>query len=271
MASAPGDFQQLKQRLRGMWMAGDFGQIARLNEQEGVEFANRLDLKPGMKVLDVACGTGNQSLPAARAGADVTGLDIAPNLLEQARKRAQAEGLKIEFIEGDAEQLPQSSASFDVVMSMFGAMFAPRPDKVASELLRVCRPGGFVAMGNWTPEGFVGTMFTITAKHSPPPPGVPPPVLWGDPKTVAERFSAAARVDSRKRELLFEFPFSPADAVEYFKEYFGPTKMTFARLDASAQEALTRELVGHWEAHNEGDDAKTRIKAEYLEVRAEVA
>jgi ubiquinone/menaquinone biosynthesis C-methylase UbiE len=239
MASAPGDFQQLKQRLRGMWMAGDFGQIARLNEQEGVEFANRLDLKPGMKVLDVACGTGNQSLPAARAGADVTGLDIAPNLLEQARKRAQAEGLKIEFIEGDAEQLPQSSASFDVVMSMFGAMFAPRPDKVASELLRVCRPGGFVAMGNWTPEGFVGTMFTITAKHSPPPPGVPPPVLWGDPKTVAERFSAAARVDSRKRELLFEFPFSPADAVEYFKEYFGPTKMTFARLDASAQEALS--------------------------------
>ena len=180
-----------------MWMAGDFGQIARLNESEGVEFVNRLNLKPGMKVLDVACGTGNTSIPAAKTGAEVTGLDIAPNLLEQARKRAQVEGLKIEFIEGDAEQLPQGDASFDVVISMFGAMFAPRPELVASELLRVCRPGGSVAMGNWTPEGFVGTMFKITAKHSPPPQGVPAPVLWGDPKTVSERFSAAARVESR--------------------------------------------------------------------------
>jgi ubiquinone/menaquinone biosynthesis C-methylase UbiE len=271
MASAPGSFQELKQRLRGMWMAGDFGQIARLNEQEGVEFVDRLDLKPGMKVLDVACGTGNQSLPAARAGAEVTGLDIAPNLLEQGRKRAQAEGLKIEFIEGDAEQLPQSAATFDVVMSMFGAMFAPRPDKVASELLRVCRPGGFVSMGNWTPDGFVGKMFAVTAKHAPPPPGVPAPVLWGDARTVAERFSAAARVNSQKRELLFEYPFSPAETVEYFKQFFGPTKMTFARLDPPAQEALTRDLVQHWEAHNEAGADKVRIKAEYLEVRAEVA
>ena len=254
-----------------MWMAGDFGRIARLNESEGAEFVNRWNLQPGMKVLDVACGTGNTSIPAAKTGADVTGLDIAPNLLEQARKRAQVEGLKVEFIEGDAEQLPQADGSFDAVMSMFGAMFAPRPELVASELLRVCRPGGFVAMGNWTPEGFVGTMFKITAKHSPPPPGVPAPVLWGDPKTVAERFSAAARVESRKRELLFEFPFSPSEAVEYFKQYFGPTKMTFARLDAPAQEALTQDLVRHWEAHNEGGAAKTRIKAEYLEVRAEVA
>jgi len=271
MASASGDFQELKQRLRGMWMAGDFGQIARLNEREGVEFVSRLDLKPGMKVLDVACGTGNQSLPAARAGADVTGLDLAPNLLEQARQRAQSEGLKIEFVEGDAEQLPQGDASFDVVMSMFGAMFAPRPDKVASELLRVCRPGGFVAMGNWTPDGFVGNMFRITAKHSPPPPGVPAPVLWGDPNTVAERFSPAARVNSRKRELLFEYPFGPAEVVEHFKQYFGPTKTTFARLDAPAQEALKKDLVRHWEAHNEGGAEKVRIKAEYLEVRAEVA
>ena len=135
-------------------MAGDFGQIARLNEARASNSSIAWNLKPGMKVLDVACGTGNTSIPAAKTGADVTGLDIAPNLLEQARKRAQVEGLKIEFIEGDAEQLPQADASFDAVISMFGAMFAPRPELVASELLRVCRPGGFVAMGNWTPEGF---------------------------------------------------------------------------------------------------------------------
>jgi ubiquinone/menaquinone biosynthesis C-methylase UbiE len=271
MASAPKDFQELKQRMRGMWMAGDFGQIARLNEREGIEFVQRLDLKPGMRVLDVACGTGNQSIPAAKAGAEVTGLDIAPNLLEQARARAKSEELNIQFIEGDAEQLPQPDGSFDVVMSMFGAMFAPRPERVASELLRVCKPGGVVAMGNWTPEGFVGEMFKITAKHAPPPPGVPAPSLWGDPETVAERFSAAARVNSWKRDFLFEYPFGPTEIVEYFKQHFGPTKTTFARLDAAAQEALTRDLVRHWEAHNEGSGDKTLIKAEYLEVRAEVA
>lgn len=270
MASAPKDFQELKQRMRSMWMAGDFGQIARLNEREGIEFVERLDLKPGMKVLDVACGTGNQSIPAAKAGAEVTAVDIAPNLLEQARARAKSEGLNIQFVEGDAEQLPQSDGSFDLVMSMFGAMFAPRPEAVASELLRVCRPGGVIAMGNWTPDGFVGSMFQITAKHAPPPPGVPAPSLWGNPKTVAERFSAAARVNSWKREFFFEYPFSPTEMVEYFKQYFGPTKMTFARLDTAAQEALTRDLVRHWEAHNEGSADKTFIRAEYLEVRAEV-
>ena len=254
-----------------MWMAGDFGQIARLNAGAGVEFVQRLDLKPGTKVLDVACGTGNTSLPAAKAGAKVTGVDIAPNLLEQAHNRARSEGLQIEFIEGDAEQLPHDDASFDAVISMFGAMFAPRPASVASELLRVCRPGGFVAMGNWTPNGFVGNMFKLTGKYSPPPPGVPSPLLWGDEKTVEERLAAAARVTTRKHELLFEFPYRPAEAVEHFKQYFGPTKTTFARLDAKGQEELTNELVRHWENHNEARDGSTFIRAEYLDVRAEVA
>ena len=135
-----------------------------------------------MKVLDVACGTGNQSIPAARAGAEVIGLDIAPNLLEQARKRAADENLKIEFIEGDAEKLPYDAARFDVVMSMFGAMFAPRPEVVAAELLRVCRPGGLIAMGNWTPEGFVGQMFKITCR----------------PRSAAARHACAFAVGSRE-------------------------------------------------------------------------
>ena len=186
MATGPDSFAELKQRLRASWMAGDFGEIANLNAREGEEFIQRINLKPGTKVLDVACGTGNQSIPAARTGADVIGLDLAPNLLEQARKRAADEKLKIEFIEGDAEKLPYDAAHFDVVLSMFGAMFAPRPEVVAAELLRVCRPGGLIAMGNWTPEGFVGQMFQITARHAPPPPGMLPPSLWGVEKVVTE-------------------------------------------------------------------------------------
>lgn len=275
MAALPDALAELKQRLRASWIAGDFGQIARLNAQGAEDFIARLNLKPGMKVLDIACGTGNQSIPAARTGAQVIGLDIAPNLLEQARQRAQSENLKIEFVEGDAEKLPYPAAQFDVVLSMFGAMFAPRPDVVASELKRVCRPGGLIAMGNWTPEGFVGQMFQITARHAPPPPGMLPPSLWGVEKVVAERLGAGAgkiaRLETKKQELLFDYPFSPADAVAFFRKYFGPTQTTFARLDEPAQKALADDLTQHWASKNLGDANHTRVKAEYLEVRATMA
>ncbi len=275
MAAFPDGFAELKQRLRASWMAGDFGQIARLNAKGAEDFISRLNLKPGMKVLDVACGTGNQSIPAARTGAQVTGLDIAPNLLEQARQRAASENLKIEFTEGDAENLPYPAAQFDVVLSMFGAMFAPRPEVVAAELKRVCRPGGLIAMGNWTPEGFVGQMFQITARHAPPPPGIQPPSLWGVEKVVAERLGAGpgkiARLETTKQELNFDYPFSPAEAVAFFRKYFGPTQTTFARLDEPAQKALAEDLTQHWARKNIGDADHTVIKAEYLEVHARMA
>lgn len=275
MAAFPDGFAELKQRLRASWMAGDFGQIARLNAKGAEDFISRLNLKPGMKVLDVACGTGNQSIPAARTGAQVTGLDIAPNLLEQARQRAASENLKIEFTEGDAENLPYPAAQFDVVLSMFGAMFAPRPEVVAAELKRVCRPGGLIAMGNWTPEGFVGQMFQITARHAPPPPGIQPPSLWGVEKVVAERLGAGpgkiARLETTKQELNFDYPFSPAEAVAFFRKYFGPTQTTFARLDEPAQKALAEDLTQHWAKKNIGDADHTVIKAEYLEVHARMA
>ncbi|MHB8754475.1 MAG: class I SAM-dependent methyltransferase [Candidatus Acidiferrales bacterium] len=270
-SAGAGGFAELKQKMRATWMAGDFGEIARLNERGAEEFVARLSLKPGMKVLDVACGTGNQSIPAARTGATVTGLDLAPNLLEQARKRAEAEGLKIDFIEGDAEKLPQSAGEFDVVLSMFGAMFAPRPEAAASELMRVCRPGGLIAMGNWTPGGFVGQMFKISARHVPPPPGVPSPLLWGDESVVAERFGPRAEVQATKRELMFDHPFGPAETVAFFRKYFGPTQIAFARLDAAGQKALADDLTNHWAAHNEGDAHHTVTKAEYLEVHARIA
>jgi SAM-dependent methyltransferase len=275
MAALPdglAELAELKQRLRASWMAGDFGQIARLNAAEAESFIARIHLKPGMKVLDVACGTGNQSIPAARTGAQITGLDIAPNLLEQARERAQQENLNIEFIEGDAENLPYPAGQFDVVLSMFGAMFAPRPEVVASELKRVCRPGGLVAMGNWTPEGFVGQMFKLTARHAPPPPGMLPPSLWGVEKVVAERLGGpGVRLQTSKQELLFDYPFGPGDAVAFFRKYFGPTQTTFARLDQAAQKALAEDLTAHWAKNNLGDANHTLIKAEYLEVHATMA
>src|SRR6266850_7376671 len=213
--------------MKSTWMAGDFGQIARVAERSAEEFVGRLGLHPGMRVLDVACGTGNQSVPAARTGAEVIGLDIAPNLLEQAKERARNENLTITFVEGDAEQLPYENGQFDVVLSMFGAMFAPRPECVASELLRVCRPGGLVAMGNWTPGGFVGQMFKITSRHAPPPPDVPAPSLWGDEKVVTQRLGGKTRLEMTRQHLLFDYPFPPSDAVAFFRKYFGPTQMTF--------------------------------------------
>jgi ubiquinone/menaquinone biosynthesis C-methylase UbiE len=189
--SAP-DLSELKSRMKATWMAGDFGQIATFTAKAAEEFVQRLGIAHGAKVLDVACGTGNTAIPAARAGADVTGIDIASNLLEKARQRAATEGMNIHFQEGDAEDLPFPDQSFDVVLSMYGAMFAPRPEKVAAELVRVCKSGGMIAMANWTPDGFVGKNFAVMAKMVPPPP-VPPPILWGDESVVRQRLGAHSK------------------------------------------------------------------------------
>jgi ubiquinone/menaquinone biosynthesis C-methylase UbiE len=221
-----------------------------------------------MRVLDVACGTGNVAIPAARTGADVTGVDIATNLLEQGRQRAEREGLKIRFIEGDAEQLPAEAAEYDVVCSMFGAMFAPRPELVASELIRVCKPGGLIAMANWTPTGFIGQMFAIGSKHVPPPPGLQPPVLWGDDTLVRKRFGPSVKVETTRQESLADFAMSPEEVVEFFRIYFGPTKRAFEQLDAAGQKALRDDLIQHWKKHNEGDTHHTIVRGEYLEVHA---
>lgn len=263
----PGNLEKLKANMRSTWMAGDFGQIARFSEAAAVAFVDRLHLKPGTRVLDVACGTGNLSIPAARAGAEVTGIDIAPNLLEQARKRAEAENLIAKFEEGDAEKLPYADASFDVVMSMFGAMFAPRPDLVATELARVCRPGGTIAMANWTPAGSTGRMFTIGAKYLPPPKGIPAPVLWGDETVVRQRLSAhGVEVQTHRRQIVMDFPFPPKEVLHLFREYFGPVKTAFARMDAATQSSYAADLEGFWTQENQSTAGGTRIENEYLEV-----
>jgi ubiquinone/menaquinone biosynthesis C-methylase UbiE len=260
------EMESLKARLKVTWMAGDYSLIAKSTESGTEEFINRLALKPGMHLLDVACGSGNVAIAAARIGAVVTGVDIAPNLLEDGRERAKAEGVTVQFDEGDAEQMPYPDAAFDVVVSMFGAMFAPRPELAAAELLRVCRSGGRIAMANWTPAGFAGQILQTVAKHTPPPPGVPPPIQWGDEATVRERLrDGVAELQMTKQICPIEYPFPPSEVVEYFRTYFGPVNRAFAALDEDGQVSLRRDLEQLWSAHNRAKDNSTRIEAEYLE------
>jgi SAM-dependent methyltransferase len=266
MSQSITEIEVLKSRMKATWMSGDFDKIAQVYEADAETFIKRLALTPGTRLLDVACGSGNLSIPAALAGAIVTGLDIAPNLIETARNRAAAAGLEIKFEEGDAEQMPYPDASFDVVVTMFGAMFAPQPEMAANELLRVCRPGGRVAMANWTPEGFIGQMFKTTAKYVKPP-NIPSPLLWGDEPTVRERLrSDGAGIEFTRRMVSFRLPMTPEQTVDYFRTWYGPTLRAFAALDESGQAALYKDLTGLWSQHNRATDGTTDVKSEYLEV-----
>ena len=235
-------------------MDGNYDYFSRFMESSAVEFLDRLGVLAGTSLLDVACGSGQLGLIAARRGARVTGIDIATNSILAARGRAASEGLDARFDEGDAEALPYPDASFDVVASIYGAMFAPRPERVAAELLRVCRPGGTIAMGNWTREGFVGKMFKTFARFIAPP-GMPSPVLWGDETVVRERFDAGVS-DLRLTRVRyrFDYPFAPAEVVEFFRQYYGPTTRAFATLGEAERAALRAELVDLWASHNQATE-----------------
>jgi len=268
----PPSIDKIKDSMRATWMAGDFGVVARTISGAADEFIGRLDLPPSpCHLLDVACGTGNLAIPAAKRGAAVTGVDIAPNLLVQARERAAVEGLTITFDEGDAEALPYPNASFDVVVTMFGAMFAPRPELVASELARVLKPGGLLAMANWNPASFTGKMFRLGAQHAPPPPGIAPPVLWGDEATVRVRLAPDfSNITTELIPIDFDMPFDAAGCVDFFRTYFGPTQMAFNRLDAASQSTFAAELEALWSGDNvsPAPAAHTLIRNEYLQVVA---
>jgi SAM-dependent methyltransferase len=263
------EMHALKHRLRATWMAGDYDRFSRFMESSAVEFLDRVGVPPGASLLDVACGSGQLALVAARRGVRVTGVDIAENSIRAARERAQAEALPAEFDEGDAEALPYADASFDVVASLFGAMFAPRPDLVAQELVRVCRPGGTIAMANWTKSGFIGQMFALVSKFIAPP-GMPSPVLWGDESTVRERLGSAV-ADLRVTRVMyrFDYPCSPAGVVDFFRQNYGPTNRAFAALSAPDQEAFHADLVALWSSENQSGEAnRTVVDAEYLQVVA---
>jgi SAM-dependent methyltransferase len=267
IVSAP-EIDALKTRLKETWMAGDYDRFSRYMEQGARIFYEQLDIPAGCQLLDVACGSGQLALWAARDGVNVTGVDIVPNLVQRARARAKAEGLSARFMEGDAETLPFEDASFDVVTSLVGAMFAPRPELVARELLRVCSPGGTIAMGNWTREGFVGQMFKTFAKFIAPS-GMPAPVLWGDETSVRERLGhGISDLKMTRRHYEFTYPFPPAEVVEFFRQYYGPTNHAFASLDENASKTLRDELEALWSAHNRGGEELTVVSSEYLEVIA---
>jgi SAM-dependent methyltransferase len=263
--------QQIKDSMRATWMAGDFGVVAKTISAGAEAFIDGLAVPNGAHVLDVACGTGNLAIPAARRGAVVIGVDIAPNLLVQARERAAAENLTATFDEGDAEQLPYKDAAFEVVVTMFGAMFAPRPELVASELARVLKPGGMLAMANWNPGSFTGKMFRVGSRHVPPPLGLTPPVLWGDEATVRERLAPYFKdVQTELVSIDFDLPTSPAGAVAFFRKYFGPTQVAFSRLDEGGQNAFAADLESLWASDNIAPDKEnhTLVRNEYLRVTA---
>ena len=256
-------------RVRATWTSGDFGRIAVGYVRSAGEFIARLELEGDERVLDVACGTGNLTIPAARAGADVTGIDIASNLVDQARRRAAAESLTIALDVGDAEQLPYEAGQFDTTVSMFGVMFAARPERAAAELLRVTRPGGRIAMANWTPSGFIGQMLKATVAYVPPPAGTPSPLLWGTEDAVRVRLGAGCKTFALTRRMItFEYPFGPEQVVTEFRLWYGPTLRAFATLTDEGREALRRDLERLWREHNRATDGTTRVESEYLEVVA---
>ena len=259
----------LRERVRATWTAGDFGRIAVGFERGAAEFIDRLGLEPGERVLDVACGTGNLTLPAARAGARTTGIDIAPALVAQLAGRAAAEGLSVDAREGDAEALPVADGSFDTVVTMFGAMFAAHPQRAADELLRATRPGGRIAMANWTPDGFVGRMLKVTVGYLPPPAGVPSVLLWGDQRVVEERFGAGVtEIRFERRPMVFDYPFGPEQTVDLFRTWYGPTVRAFAALDEQGRRGYFTDLVKLWTEANTAGPEATRVESEYLAVIA---
>jgi SAM-dependent methyltransferase len=255
---------QVKARQQATWASGDFSVVASTINIVGELLCESVDLRAGERVLDVATGSGNTALAAARRFTTVTGVDYVPALIERAKQRAQAEGLPAEFLVGDAEDLPVPDGSFDVVLSTFGVMFAPNQPKAAAEMLRVLRPGGRIGLSNWVPDGFVGTMFRTTSKHMPPPPGLVPPVKWGTEDHVRELFPDA-KVDLIPRTVNVRFP-SVDFWIDYFRTYFGPTVKAFEVVGAEgtgALEADFRAMVT--EANVSGDDTVV-VPQQYVDV-----
>jgi SAM-dependent methyltransferase len=260
------DVAGFKQGQRQVWSAGDYPDIARLIEAAAELLVEKAGVQAGQDVLDVATGSGNVALVAAQRGAKVTGLDITPELLEAARGRAAEAGMDVEWVEGDAEELPFEDASFDRVLSAFGTMFAPRHEVAAGELLRVCRPGGLVAVAAWTPDGLNGRMFrTVTSHMPPPPPELKPPALWGDEdhmRGLLER--PGVTLEFHLGRVVFEFP-SVDEWMAYGEERLGPMVMARAALEPQGKyEALRGDMEQLYTEANTAEDGSMRCEAEYL-------
>jgi SAM-dependent methyltransferase len=264
---APPDLAAVKARQQATWASGDFSVVAARIVLSAEMLCEAVNLQAGWRVLDVATGSGNAAIAAARRGCQVVGADYVPALLAAGRLRAKAEQLDVELVEGDAEDLPFPSASFDAVLSVYGAMFAPDHQRTAAELARVCRPGGVIGLASWTPEGFIGEMFRLVGKYVPPTAGLVPPVRWGDEGHLRAIFGGAiGSMTSRVRTLIFRFA-SAEDNVGFFRRYYGPTLKTFESLPPSRRDALEQEMVelNRKFDRNGGKGGPVAIAADYLE------
>ena len=262
-AAAP-DLAAIKTKQQAMWASGDFAVIGTTLQIVGELLCEAVDVGGGERVLDVAAGNGNATLAAARRFAHVTSTDYVPALLDGGRRRAEAEGLQVTFEVADAEALPYPDASFDVLLSPFGVMFAPDHAKSSSELLRVCRPGGRIGLASWTPEGFIGQMFRVVAKHVPPPAGVKSPALWGTRDYLQTLFAGASALDHTVRDFAFRYE-SPEHFVEVFRMFYGPVHKAFAGLDAHGQAAFESDLLALLRTSARKSAAGLVVPAEYLE------
>lgn len=261
----------VKQGQRAMWSSGDYPDIARTIEEVGTLLARAGGAADGARVLDVACGSGNVALAAARAGAEVLGVDITPELLEAGRDRAGREGLRVEWMEGDAEALPVGDGAHDAVLSSFGVMFAPRHEVAASELARATRPGGRIALAAWTPEGLNGRLFATMGPHLPPPPeGWRPPILWGSADYVTELLSPhgveAAGSERREVDVVAD---TVEEWVDYTERVLGPVVIAKRLLEPEGRwDPVREQLIGLYSEANTASDGTLHAKAEYLLVTA---
>ena len=262
------DLAAVKQRQQQTWASADYAAVAALIVPMAEGLAQNAGLRAGDRVLDVATGSGNAALAAARCGCEVTGIDYVPALLERARARAAAEGLEIEFAEGDAEHLAFPDASFDAVLSCLGVMFTPDQERAAAELVRVCRPGGTIGLVNWTPAGFIGQLLRTVGKHVPPPAGVRPPPQWGTEERLRELLGdAVSRLDIQRRTYVFRFR-SPDDFASFFRDNYGPVHKAFGALDEPGRERFYDDLTALAREHDREEGPSVAMPAEYLEVVA---
>jgi ubiquinone/menaquinone biosynthesis C-methylase UbiE len=258
---------ELKSRHRAMWSSGDYPlMVETFLVPIGERLVDAIGLSPGARVLDIASGTGNAALPAARKGAKVTASDLTPSLLEAGRERAEAEGLELEWVEADAENLPFEDASFDVVMSTIGVMFAPHHQNAADELVRVARPGGTIGLLSWTPEGMIGALFRLMKPFAPPPPpGVQPAPLWGSEEHLRGLLGDRVTLDKVEKGVLEVTAFRQAgDYGAHFKSCYGPTIATRANAEREGRAAeLDEALEAFCDEWNRGTD-NARFEQEYL-------
>ena len=259
------EYHTLTKKQKKTWSKGDFNEIARQNVVMAEELVKAVDPRPGQKVLDLACGSGTAALVAARRYCDVTGIDYVPELIDRARKRSEASGLKADFLVADAQDLPFPDDSFDVILSVYGVQFAPDQEKAAAEMVRVCKPGGKIGLAGPVPEGWSGDFFATHGKYLPPSPGFKPPSRWGTEEGLNELLGSSAKsIKNEKREAL-QYYLSTGHAVEVFSTWFGPTLNALEKIDESRQEDLLNDLKEVFERYNRADDETAVVENIYLQ------